>query len=210
MKAENYNKLRTILNLDQFKKEVNPRKNSRDLILREEDRINETLQRLNRDGKITDELLGKLNSRGGQPPRLYGLAKVHKQSVPLRPVLSMPGTPYDKLSTIVTEWLSEIPCSQIRCKNKEVVDKLKETILQEDEVMVSFDVSSLYTNVPVNEAIQEAAEILYTGNLTRPPVDRETFIQLLELAVKDVVMLTQDGYYRQIDGLQWVRNQPLH
>jgi hypothetical protein len=113
----------------------------------------------------------------------------------------MPGTPYENLGTVVTEWLSVIPCSQIRCSNKDVVNKLKETTLEDDEVMVSFDVSSLYTNVPVNEAIQEAADILYSGNLARPPVDRETFIQLLELAVKDVVMLTQDGHYRQTDGL---------
>ena len=67
--------------------------------------------------------------------------------------------------------------------------------------MVSFDVSSLYTNVPVDEAINEAADLLYSGNLNRPPVDKVTIVKLLELASKDVVMLTHDGYYRQIDGL---------
>ena len=202
MKADSYHhKLNEILQLDQFKKEVNPRKNSRDLILREEERINDELQRLHDNGKITDELLRQLHSRGGQPPRLYGLAKVHKSSVPVRPVLSMPGSPYDKLGTIVTKWLSVIPCSQIRCTNKDVVDKIKEMTLGDDEVIVSFDVSSLYTNVPVDEAIHEAANLLYSGNLDRPPVDKETFIKLLELSCKDVVMLTHDGYYRQTDGL---------
>ena len=68
-------------------------------------------------------------------------------------------------------------------------------------VMVSFDVSSLYPNVPVDEAINDAADLLYSGNLNRPPVDKATFVKLLELASKDVVMLTHDGYYRQIDGL---------
>ena len=113
----------------------------------------------------------------------------------------MPGSPYDNLGTIVTQWLSVIPCSQIRCTNKDVADKIKEVRLEDDEVMVSFDVSSLYTNVPVDEAICEAADLPYSGNLTRPPVDKETFIKLLELSSKDVVMLTHDGYYRQIDGL---------
>ena len=113
----------------------------------------------------------------------------------------MPGSPYDNLGTVVTQWLSVIPCSQIRCKNKDVVDKIKEMTLDDDEVMVSFDVSSLYTNVPVDEAIHEAADLLYSGNLTPPPVDKETFVKLLELACKDVVMLTHDGYYRQTDGL---------
>ena len=154
---------------------------------------------MNREN-ISDELLGKLKSRGGQSPRLYGLAKVHKSAVSLMPVLSLPGSLYDNLGTVVTQWLSVIPCSQIRCTNKDVVDKIKVT-LEADEVMISFDVSSLYTNVPVDEAISEAAELLYSGNLTRPSVYKETFIKLLELACKDVVMLTHDGYYRQMDGL---------
>ena len=140
-------------------------------------------------------------SRGGQPPRLYGLAKVHKKTVSVRPVLSMPGTPYEKVGTWVTEWLSSIPSSQIRCTNKQVVDKIKNITLEDEEVIVSFDVSSLYTNVPVDEAIQEAEDILYSGDLPKPPVDKETFITLVELSSKDVVMLTHDGYYRQKDGL---------
>ena len=113
----------------------------------------------------------------------------------------MPGSPYDNVGTMVTKWLSVIPESQIRCSNKDVVEKLKSTTLGDDEVMVSFDVASLYTNVPVDEAIQEAADILFSGRVSKPPVDKDTFIKLANLASKDVVMLTHDGYYRQLDGL---------
>ena len=69
--------------------------------------------------------------------------------------------------------------------------------------MISFDVTSLYTNVPVDEAIQLAADKLYSGNpdIKCPPVDRDTFITLTNLASKNVVMWTPDGYYRQKDGL---------
>ena len=86
----------------------------------------------------------------------------------------MPGTPYAALGTVVTKWLSVIPESQIRCSNKEVVDKIKQVTLEDDEIIISFDVTSLYTNVPVDEAIQEAAEILYSGSVTTPPVDKRT------------------------------------
>ena len=61
MKADCYkSKLNDILKLEQFKKEIKPRKNSRDLILREEDRINDELQALHEEGKISD--LGKHSS----------------------------------------------------------------------------------------------------------------------------------------------------
>ena len=62
--------------------------------------------------------------------------------------------------------------------------------------MVSFDVSSLYTNVPVEEAIQTCADLLYSGKHELRPVDKETFMKLLKLCTGNVVMLTHDGYYR--------------
>ena len=202
MKVSTYRKkLDDILSLEQFSKVTQTRSNSKDLILRVEERINEELNTLKQSEKISEEMYWKLRSKGGQPPRLYGLAKVHKASVPVRSVLSMPGSPYDNLGTMVTKWLSVIPESQIRCTNKGVVEKIKNATLGEDEVMVSFDVSSLYTNVPLEEAIQDSAEILYSGRFEKPPVDKETFIKLVRLACKDVVMLTHDGYYRQNDGL---------
>ena len=67
--------------------------------------------------------------------------------------------------------------------------------------MISFDVSSLYTNVPVKEAIDKAAERLYAGDLQQPPVDKEKFILLAELSALDVIMSIHDGYYKQTDGL---------
>ena len=63
--------------------------------------------------------------------------------------------------------------------------------------MVSFDVSALYTNV----SVKEAANRLYAGDLPKPTVDKQTFIQLTELSSLDVVMSTHDGYYKQVDGL---------
>ena len=40
-------------------------------------------------------------------------------------------------------------------------DSLKETKLKPDEQLVSFDVKSLYTNVPVKEAIEYCADLLF-------------------------------------------------
>ena len=202
MKIDTYKeKLMDILNLPQFEKVIQTRKNAKDPILKEEQRINDTLQRLNKEGKVNDELYAQVKSIGGQAPRLYGLAKVHKTTIPMRPVLSMPGSPYYKLATKVTDWLSVLPEAKTNCSSRKTVEDIKDIKLDDDEVLVSFDVSSLYTNVPVKEAIKEAAEKLYAGNVTLPPVDKETFIVLAELATTDVLMWTHDGYYRQTDGL---------
>ena len=202
MKKDTYIlKLKDILDLEQFEKVIMTRKNGREMCLKEEDRVNSLLHSLHANAKIDDELYKDLKSTGGQLPRLYGLAKVHKQNVPLRPVLSMPGSPYHKVANKVTEWLSVIPEAKINCSTQQTVENLKNVSLEPNEVVISFDVTSLYTNVPVKEAIGNAAEKLYSSNMQSPPVDKETFIALATISCTDVMMSTHEGTYKQIDGL---------
>ena len=73
--------------------------------------------------------------------------------------------------------------------------------MTEDEEVVNFDVSSLYTNVPVMEAIEICTEHLYSREQKHPPIDWNTFIILAKIASCDVLMSTHDGYYKQVDGL---------
>ena len=81
------------------------------------------------------------------------------------------------------------------------MDKLRKFSLDHDEVAISFDITSLCTNDPVEEAILGEAEKLYSGKLIMPPSDKETFIIFAELATTNVVMLNHDGSCCQIDGL---------
>ena len=78
---------------------------------------------------------------------------------------------------------------------------MKDIRLNANDVIISFDVKSLYTNVPVNEAIDDCTNLLYSGKYPEPPVDKETFKSMLEISSCNVVMLTHEGYYRQVDGL---------
>ena len=205
MKKEAYEeKLSSILQLQQFEKMTQTRKNAKHPAFKEEERVKNKLKELKDQGKIDDTTFNKMVPIAGlssNPPRLYGLAKVHKASIPVRPVLSMPGSVYHPIANVVTEWLKVVPECQINTSTKKIADSLKSVRLDDDEVMVSFDVASLYTNVPVREAIDVCADLLYSGKHELPPVDKGTFKELLELCTCNFVMKTHDGFYRQIDGL---------
>ena len=54
-----------------------------------------------------------------------------------------------------------IPECKINASTKIICDSLKTMKLGDDEEIVSFDVVSLYTNVPVMEAIEVCTEKLY-------------------------------------------------
>ena len=193
--------LNEILNLEQPVK-INPtRKNVSEMCLKEEEDINNVLQDLHKEGKIDKKLLKELKSTGSQLPRFYGLAKVHKNNVLLCPVLSMPGSPYDKFAQKGTDWLSVVLEPKINSYSEKSVKRLKRVTLDADEAVISFDLTLFYTNVPVKETVQEAAERLYCCNAKAPPVHRETFIILATLSCTNVLMQTHDGTYKQIDGL---------
>ena len=49
-----------------------------------------------------------------------------QEITPLRPVLSMPGSPYHKVTQKVTEWLSVVPESKINSSNQEMLTAPKE------------------------------------------------------------------------------------
>ena len=140
--------------------------------------------------------------RGSQPVHLYGLAEVHKKDIPVGPVLPIPGSAYHKVAVRVAEWLSAVPEEKFNSSTKTVCDKLKDVILEENKIMISFDMSSLYTNVPVMEAILVCTDKLYNMSVDqRPLIDQETFITLAKVASCEVVLSTHDGFYKQVDGL---------
>ena len=69
----------------------------------------------------------------------------------------MPGSVYHPIANLVTEWLNVVEECQINTSSKKIADSLKSVKLEEDEEIISFDVVSLYTNVPVQEAIDTCA-----------------------------------------------------
>ena len=66
--------------------------------------------------------------------------------------------------------------------------------------MCSFDVCSLFTNVPLDETIQMCLGKLYTLH-DSPAIPRPVLKKLLEFATKKSHFIFDGQYYDQIDGV---------
>ncbi|CAH8820570.1 unnamed protein product, partial [Trichobilharzia szidati] len=88
--------------------------------------------------------------------RLYGTIKIHKPGYPIRPIVDFRNTPTYELSKHLASILCPIRNnSNSRLTNSyEMKSKLNDIQLANDETMVSFDITSLYTNIPVNMALE--------------------------------------------------------
>ena len=72
---------------------------------------------------------------------------------------------------------------------------------QIDSFMCSFDVSSLFTNIPLDETITICADTLYNIPDSQPCIPKEVFVELLHSATSTVEFSFDNTIYRQIDGV---------
>ena len=80
---------------------------------------------------------------------MYGLIKVHKNNNPARPVISMIGTPEYQLAKFLDSIIKNyIPDSYMLHSNDDFLDELNNFKFKADHKLISFDVQSLFTNVP--------------------------------------------------------------
>ena len=71
-----------------------------------------------------------------------------------------------------------------------------------NKFMVSYNVDSLFTNIPLNETIDICIGKLYTRrNTLLKGINKEEFRSLLELATKESLFLFDKNYYSQLDGV---------
>ena len=70
-----------------------------------------------------------------------------------------------------------------------------------DQVMISFDVDNLYTNVPVNEIIKITLDMLFETSNPSPIPFTQTQLKLLQMAVYNLPFRFPDKIYIHTDGV---------
>ena len=121
-----------------------------------ERKVLKEVRELERKELITKNLGMRLQPSASIPPKLYGLPKIHKADVPMQPTVSCIGSPTYYIAEYITTLMSPLTGQTPSfIKNlQHFVEVAKDIHLSSSEVMVSFDIKSLFTNVPVEEALQ--------------------------------------------------------
>ena len=180
------------------KTNVDPMKNNWLL----EDKLNRFLRKLKNDDKISDSEYRELYATGTNPGIMYGLPKIHKPNMPLRPVLSAFKTHNFKLAKYIIPQLDIYARNEYTLNNSyEFFEQLRSFPLQGNNFMVSLDISSLYTNVPKNETISILTSEIYDNGNTFGNLSKSEFKKMMTLAVDDTYFIFNDKCYEQIDGL---------
>ena len=172
------------------------------LILKQEDQLNRFLRNLQKDGIITKEQHEYIHSSGAGLGIMYGLPKVHKQHIPLRPILAAYNTVSYKLAKFIVPLLEPLTANEYTIPNSYTfVDSLKNCQLPCPPVLASFDVTSLFTNIPLTETIDIICNTLFSNNSIFHNFDKPTFKKLLSFACSNMYFIFQNKIYQQTDGV---------
>ena len=162
------------------------------------------LKKIKSEGGIDDILYKKLYPTGAVTPKFYGLPKIHKDGVPLRPIVSSRGSiTYEvakELSRIVKPLVGSSPH---HIKNTEdFIQQMKEVKLQADDIITSYDVSALFTSVPIESAIRIIQRKLELDQQLHLRTNRkvEHITSLLEFCLTTTYFQFQGSFYEQING----------
>ena len=145
----------------------------------------------------------KLLTYNRTSPKLYALPKIHKPNIPMRPIVASIDTVSSQLSKMLSDILKHlVEDSPYIIKNSiEFKKRVSGLTIEKTESMVSFDVVSLFTNIPIPlamEVINDQWNKL--RNITNIPKD--IFFEMLHFCLVSAnYFVFNNIHYKQVYGM---------
>ena len=167
-----------------------------------EDKINRLLKTLKNFGVINNQCYRSLSPTGSKPGILYGLPKIHKQGCPIRPILSAIKTPTYNMAKFLIPLIEEWSVNQYTVKDTFSFVREILNIQNNSYTMASFDIKSLYTNIPLSETIDIILSLTFNNNTSVfHRFSKDLFKKFLNLTLLENYFIFNKQLYKQVDGL---------
>ena len=160
-------------------------------------KLSEKLLTLKQSRYLSEAVYNKIRHRHKQPPRIYGLPKIHKADVPLRPIVSCVNTFSYDLSAYLAYILSPLTGN-----SGFTVTNSAHFVSTNEIIEVSFDVESLFTNVPIDAAVQTALQKLKDDPslADRTTLTPAQIADLLNFVLRSTYFQYNGSIYKQLEG----------
>ena len=172
------------------------------LLLQHQAKLTEFVKRVK--SSVTTDLYQHLYPHGSQPGIMYGLSKIHKPLVngfpKLRPILLAINTGTYKWAKVFVPLLKPFTSNNYTVKDS--LDFAKDITQQSSKLfMASFDVDSLFTNVPLDETIEICVNQLSKSSQMVSGLNKQQVLEVFSLTTKENIILFDHKSHSQIDGV---------
>ena len=166
-------------------------------------KVKKLVNKMNRDGLVSDDLKQYLTPRYVQKGKLKGNPKLHKANAPYRTIVSGIGTPTEKLAEPaeheLKDFVEQSP-SYIR-DTTDFITKLRGVYepLPADSILFCFDVVKLYPSVPRKEGLEACEEALQARS--KSLVSKTAMMEMIQTVLDNNVFGFGDKRYIQKEGI---------
>ena len=139
---------------------------------------------------------------GLQRSKMYDLPKTHLEGTLLRPILSVTGSSHHELGRTLAGALQPVlKRFSLHCISDSFTfaKTMQNLDIDPNVCMCSFDVFSLFTNVPLDETIKVCLEALYDESDSQPVIPKDLFVELMKSATSSVKFSFNKTMYKQAD-----------
>ncbi|XP_068705148.1 uncharacterized protein [Montipora foliosa] len=123
----------------------------------------------------------------------------------MRPILSATGTYNFNLAKWLEEKLKPFSVNEYTITVFDFADEIRSSPMNEEDILVSYDVTALFTNVPLSETIDILVDKAFTNDWFNQTYDlnleKEELTQLLEVATTNQLFQFDGQLYEQTDGV---------
>ena len=123
---------------------------------RQKNRLIQILKKIKEEGGMSETTYKKIYPTGAGIPKFYGLPKIHKAGVPLRPIVSSRGSVSYNTAKELARILKPLAGRTIYSvhNTQDFAEQMKTIKLLTDECIIAYDVKALITSVPIEPAIK--------------------------------------------------------
>ena len=162
---------------------------------------NALIKKLLNNKHLSETEAKKLTIHNAVAPKIYGLPKLHKTNIPLRPIVSSIQSPFYNLSKYLSNCLSKITGkNDYYIKDsftfKQYIDTLQ---IPPNYKLVSLDVVSLYTNIP-NDILPIILQKRWNELKEHTTLTYQEFTECINLTLNNNYLQFKDNFFQQIDG----------
>ena len=162
------------------------------------------LKNIKAEGGLNEETYRRLYPTAAVPSKFYGLPKIHKPGTPLRPIVSSIGAAtYNTAKELAKILKPLVGMSAHHVQNtRDFVEQLKDVRLKQGECIMSYDVTALFTSVPIKPVLNIIKQRLANDNglHKRTTMSTSHIINLLEFCLNSTSFVYQGQFYQQLEG----------
>lgn len=171
------------------------------LILKVKSCINNTRDTIMKYTEYNNYQMKQIVPMNNKLPTLYAMPKLHKENIPIRPIVTSINTPTYNLSKIILKIFNKMKYkTKHTIKNStELVDTLKTQNQLDKCKLISFDIVNLYSNVCIKETLNIIKHILQEE--IQDNTDIENILHMIETITNNNFCTFNNKVYSINEGL---------